>query len=105
MYRFNIKVDPDIVSDLCLNENTIIEAFFDDGNIIVRILDDEEAHEFPVTECEVCPFFCHVKGTCVIVENAHDFNLSPHTREKLHRHDITPENICRMFSGADEDDD
>lgn len=44
-------------------------------------------------------------GIVVIVENTHDFNLSPHTREKLHRHDITPENFCRMFSGADEDDD
>jgi hypothetical protein len=66
MYRFNIKVDPDIVSDLCLNENTVIEAFFDDGNIIVRILDEEEAQEFPETECEVCPFFCHVRCTCVI---------------------------------------
>ena len=66
MYRFNIKVDPDIVNDLCLNENTVIEAFFDDGNIIVRILDDEEAQEFPANECETCPFFCHVRGTCVI---------------------------------------
>lgn len=28
MYRFNIKVDPDIVADLCLNENTVIEAFY-----------------------------------------------------------------------------
>ena len=43
MYRFNIKVDPDIVADLCLNENTVIEAFYDDGNIIVRVLSDEEA--------------------------------------------------------------
>lgn len=45
MYHFDIKVDPDIVTDLCLNENTVIEAFYDDGNIIVRVLSDEEAEE------------------------------------------------------------
>lgn len=66
MYRFNIKVDPDIVKDLCLNENTVIEAFFDDGNIIVRILDDEEAQAFPTTTCEICPLFCRATGICVV---------------------------------------
>lgn len=65
MYRFNIKVDPDIVKDLCLNENTVIEAFFDDGNIIVRVLGDEEAMEFPSSPCEICPLFCRMRGICV----------------------------------------
>lgn len=65
MYRFNIKVDPDIVKDLCLNENTVIEAFFDDGNIIVRVLNDEEAMASPTSPCEICPLFCHIRGICV----------------------------------------
>ena len=65
MYRFNIKVDPDIVNDLCLNENTVIEAFFDDGNIIVRVLSDEEAKEYPASPCEICPLFCRVREICV----------------------------------------
>lgn len=65
MYRFNIKVDPDIVTDLCLNENTVIEAFYDDGNIIVRVLSDEESEEYPASPCEICPSFCHVRGICV----------------------------------------
>ena len=65
MYRFNIKVDPDIVKDLCLNENTVIEAFFDDGNIIVRVLNDEEAMASPTSPCEICPLFCHIRGLCV----------------------------------------
>ena len=65
MYRFNIKVDPDIVKDLCLNENTVIEAFFDDGNIIVRVLNDEEAMASPTSPCEICPLFCHIRGCCV----------------------------------------
>ena len=65
MYRFNIKVDPDIVKDLCLNENTVIEAFFDDGNIIVRVLNDEEAMTSPTSPCEICPLFCHIRGICV----------------------------------------
>ena len=65
MYRFNIKVDPDIVADLCLNENTVIEAFFNDGNIIVRVLSDEEAKEFQASPCEICPLFCRVREICV----------------------------------------
>ena len=65
MYRFNIKVDPDIVADLCLNENTVIEAFYDDGNIIVRVLSDEEAKEYPASPCENCPLFCRVREICV----------------------------------------
>ena len=65
MYRFNIKVDPDIVADLCLNENTVIEAFYDDGNIIVRVLSDEEAQEFPASPCEICPLFCRAREICV----------------------------------------
>ena len=65
MYRFNIKVDPDIVGDLCLNENTVIEAFFNDGNIIVRVLSDEEAKEFHASPCEICPLFCHIREICV----------------------------------------
>ena len=64
MYRFNIKVDPDIVKDLCLNENTVIEAFFDDGNIIVRVLNDEEAMASPTSPCEICPLFCHIREIC-----------------------------------------
>ena len=65
MYRFNIKVDPDIVGDLCLNENTVIEAFYDDVNIIVRVLSDEEAKEYPASPCEICPLFCRVREICV----------------------------------------
>ena len=65
MYRFNIKVDPDIVGDLCLNENTVIEAFFNDGNIIVRVLSDEEAKEFQASPCEICPLFCRAREICV----------------------------------------
>ena len=65
MYRFNIKVDPDIVADLCLNGNTVIEAFYDDGNIIVRVLSDEEAKEYPASPCEICPLFCRAREICV----------------------------------------
>ena len=65
MYRFNIKVAPDIVADLCLNENTVIEAFYDDGNIIVRVLSDEEAKEYPASPCEICPLFCRAREICV----------------------------------------
>ena len=49
MYRFNIKVAPDIVADLCLTENTVIAAFYDDGTIIVRVLSDEEAKDYPAS--------------------------------------------------------
>ena len=69
MYHFNIQVDPDIVGDLCLNENTVIEAFYEDGNIIVRVLRDEEAKEFPTSPCEVCPLFCRARGICMATNN------------------------------------
>lgn len=65
MYQFNIKVEPEIMEDLCLNENTVIESYFSDGKITVRILDDEDSQAFDPTPCNICPLFCKVLGHCV----------------------------------------
>lgn len=69
MYRFNIKVEPDIVRDLCLNENTVIEAFFDDGNIIVRVLGDEEAKAFDHMATQNCSTCCKARAISAAFKN------------------------------------
>ena len=43
MFQFNLRLDPEIIEDLNLNEDTVIEAYFDNGTIIVRILDEDES--------------------------------------------------------------
>lgn len=68
MYQFNFKVDPEVVHDLCLNENTVIESYFSDGRITVRVLSDEDAQEFDTTPCDVCPNYCKRLGLCIAAE-------------------------------------
>lgn len=68
MYQFNIKVEPEIMEDLCLNENTVIESYFSDGKITVRILDDEEVQDFDHTPCDICPNFCRRLDICIAAE-------------------------------------
>lgn len=65
MFQFNLRLDPEIVEDLSLNEDTVIEAYFDDGTIIVRILSEEEAECFDSNPCNSCPLFCKAKGICI----------------------------------------
>ncbi len=65
MFQFNLEIDPEIIEDLRLNEDTVIEAYFDDGTIIVRILGEEEARFFDSNPCSTCPLFCKVRGVCI----------------------------------------
>ncbi len=66
MFQFNLRLDPEIAEDLSLNEDTVIEAYFDDGTIIVRILNDEDAECFDPAPCSTCPLFCKAKGIRIV---------------------------------------
>lgn len=65
MYQFNLYVDPDVVEDLCLNENTVFESYYEDGKVIVRVLDEKSRQEFETNPCDMCPFYCKTKGICI----------------------------------------
>lgn len=65
MYQFNLYVDHDIIEDLCLDENTLFESYYEDGKVVVRVLDDKNQQEIESNPCDMCPFFCKSKGICV----------------------------------------
>ena len=67
MFQFNLDVDPEIAEELSLDEDTVFETYFEDGKVIVRILDDAVSQEFESTPCDMCPFFCKRKGICIAI--------------------------------------
>ena len=69
MFQFNLRLDPEIIEDLNLNEDTVIEAYFDNGTIIVRILDEDESEGFDSNPCSTCNLFCKAQGICTIHPN------------------------------------
>ena len=69
MFQFNLRLDPEIIEDLNLNEDTVIEAYFDNGTIIVRILDEDESEGFDSNPCSTCNLLCKAKGICTIHPN------------------------------------
>lgn len=69
MFQLNLRLAPEIIQKLNLNEDTVIEAYFDNGAIIVRILDEDESEGFDPVPCIACPLFCKAKGICTIYHN------------------------------------
>jgi len=65
MFQFNLTVAPEIAEELNLDEDTVFETYFEDGKVIVRVLDDEASQELNSTPCDLCPFFCARKGICL----------------------------------------
>lgn len=67
MFQFNLDVDPEVAEELSLDEDTVFETYFEDGKVIVRILDESASQEFESAPCDMYPFFCKRKGICIAI--------------------------------------
>lgn len=76
--EFTITLPEDLMEALGVDEDTLFEAYYDDGKIKVRILDesdldedyddeDFEDDEVP-EECAVCSFYCSQHNICTLDE-------------------------------------
>ena len=78
--EFAITLPGNLLDALGIDEDTLFEAYFDDGKIKVRILDEDDLKdeleddedffdddEVP-EECADCPHFCWHCGVCTLDE-------------------------------------
>lgn len=63
------------IKALGLDEDTIFETYFEDGKIIIHVLDEDELGEIDEfedddipEECLECPHFCWHCGVCTLDE-------------------------------------
>ena len=79
--EFAITLPDDLLDALGIDEDTLFEAYYDDGKIKVRILDEEDLEDefedddedfcgnIDVPEgCAECPHFCWHCGVCTLDE-------------------------------------
>ena len=72
--EFTITLPDELLDALGIDEDTIFEAFYEDGKIKVRPLDEadldediEDSNEDEVPEkCVLCPNYCWKCGSCTI---------------------------------------
>ena len=72
--EFTITLPDELLVALGIDEDTIFEAFYEDGKIKVRPLDEadldediEDSDEDEVPEkCVLCPNYCWKCGSCTI---------------------------------------
>lgn len=72
--EFTITLPDELLDALGIDEDTIFEAFYEDGKIKVRPLDEtdldddiEDSDEDEVPEkCVLCPNYCWKCGSCTI---------------------------------------
>lgn len=74
--EFTITLPEELLDALGIDEDTLFEAFYEDGKIKVRLLDeeclDEDNEDFDADEAEVpekcvlCPNYCWKCGNCTI---------------------------------------
>jgi len=66
--EFKIMLPDDLLKAFGIDEDTPFEAYFDDGAIKVRILDEEEDDWFEYgcedEDCTLCPYYCEHCGAC-----------------------------------------
>lgn len=77
--EFTITLPENLLEALGIDEDTLFEAYFDDGKIKVRVLDEDDLddefeddedfddEEVP-EECAECPHFCWHCGACMLDE-------------------------------------
>ena len=72
--EFTITLPDELLDALGIDEDTLFEAFYEDGKIKVRPLDEddldediEDSDEDEVPEkCVLCPNYCWKCGSCTI---------------------------------------
>ena len=71
MVQFNIHLEPDLIEELGINDDTVIETYFSDGAIKIRIFTEEEesggndVNHASEGLCSNCPLFCKILGICM----------------------------------------
>lgn len=78
--EFTITLPEELLKTLGIDEDTLFEAYYDDGKIKVRILDEDDLEEdyddddfvddddeVP-EECTDCPHYCWHCGVCTLDE-------------------------------------
>ena len=73
--EFKITLPEELLETFGIDEDTPFEAYFEDGCIKVRILDeddldifDDEVEDDEFEDCIGCPYFCEECGTCTYDE-------------------------------------
>ena len=71
--EFKITLPEELLETFGIDEDTPFEAYFEDGCIKVRILDEDDLDIFDDEDDEFedsigCPYFCEECGTCTYDE-------------------------------------
>jgi hypothetical protein len=74
--EFAITLPEKLLETLGIDEDTLFEAYFDNGKIKVRILDEDEFEDDDGSyyedevfeECAECPHYCRHCGVCTLDE-------------------------------------
>lgn len=77
--EFALTLPDELLDALGIDEDTMFEAYYDDGKIKVRILDeddlgdefeddDEDFEDDVPEECAECPHYCWHCGVCTLDE-------------------------------------
>lgn len=69
MYTLNIKVDPDVVAELGLDEDSVVEAYFDNGILVIHFPETGDDDCLDPAPCDTCPLFCKHRGICTAPSN------------------------------------
>jgi len=69
-YEIRFPLPAALQKEIGINEDTALEAFFEDGDLVIRDCDDDDPElddPFPhaaVTPCQGCEHFCPVHKVC-----------------------------------------
>ena len=72
--EFKITLPDELLETFGIDEDTPFEAYFEDGAIKVRILDEDELETYGNVEnddendreeCIGCPYYCEKTGVCL----------------------------------------
>lgn len=76
--EFKITLPDELLETFGIDEDTPFEAYFEDGAIKVRILDEDELEMYGydedededacIDECLGCPYYCQKCGACTCDE-------------------------------------
>jgi hypothetical protein len=53
-FKIKVRIDNALIKALGIDEDTVFETYFDDGEIVIRPVSAEEISE--LSPCEDCPF-------------------------------------------------
>lgn len=63
-FEFTLIVPKCLTTDIGINEDTMFEAYYEDGAIHIKEINETDMDL--VHECFGCPYFCNKHETCVL---------------------------------------